>query len=90
LKGPYGVVINIQENQSPNRLVLQVQRKGTGGSVQATGNIRIVDEPDGALLSYDAQATLEGAIAIANNPIGQGITKNSLNAFFKNLDKAIV
>lgn len=90
LKGPYGVVINIQENQGPSRLVLQVQRKGTGGSVQATGAIRITDEADGALLSYDAHAQLEGPIAIANNPIGQGITKNSLSAFFKNLDKAII
>ena len=34
LKGPYGVVIKIQENQGPNRLILQVQRKGTGGSVR--------------------------------------------------------
>jgi carbon monoxide dehydrogenase subunit G len=90
LKGPYGVVINIQENQPPNRLVLQVQRKGTGGSIQATSDIRIIDESDGALLSYDARAHLEGAVAIANNPLGQGITKSSLNAFFKNLDKAIV
>ena len=89
LKGPYGVVIKIQENQGPNRLILQVQRKGTGGSVRATGNIRIIDEADGALLSYDAQAELEGPIAIVNNPIGQGVTKNSLSAFFKNLDKAI-
>ena len=90
LKGPYGIVIKTQENQAPNRLVLQVQRKGTGGSVRATSDIRIIDEADGALLSYDAHAELEGPIAIINNPIGQGVTKNSLSAFFKNLDKAIV
>ena len=90
LKGPFDVVIKIQENQGPNRLVLQVQRKGTGGSIQATSDIRIIDESDGALLSYDARADLEGVVAIANNPLGQGITKSSLNAFFKNLDKAIV
>jgi carbon monoxide dehydrogenase subunit G len=90
LKGPYGVIINIQENQPPNRLVLQVQRKGAGGSIQATSDIWITDESDGALLSYDARADLEGVVAIANNPLGQGITKSSLSTFFKNLDKAIV
>ena len=90
LKGPYGVVINIQQNQAPNHLVLQVLRKGTGGSVNAVSQINILDEADGALLTYDANAELEGPIAIANNPIGQGITKNSLGSFFKNLDKAIV
>lgn len=90
LKGPYGVVIKIEQHQAPNHLVLQVQRKGTGGSINAVSQINIQDEADGALLTYDANAELEGPVAIANNPIGQGITKNSLGSFFKNLDKSIV
>jgi carbon monoxide dehydrogenase subunit G len=90
LKGPYGVVIKIQQAQAPSHIVLQVQRKGTGGSIHAVSQINIADEADGAMLTYDANADLEGPIAIANNPIGQGITKNSLGSFFKNLDKAIV
>ena len=90
LKGPYGVVIRMAQRQDPHLLVLEVSRKGRGGSVNATSRISITDEADGALLSYDAHAELEGPIAIVNNPIGQGVTKNSLSAFFKNLDKAIV
>ncbi len=90
LKGPYGAVIRIAQRQDPNVLVLEVQRKGRGGSVNATSQINIQDQPDGALLIYDAMADLEGPIAIANNPIGQGITKNSLKSFFEKLDKAIV
>lgn len=90
LKGPYGAVIHIAQRQDPNRLVLEVNRKGTGGSINATSQIVINDESDGAVLTYDATADLEGPIAIANNPIGQGITKNSLKSFFEKLDKAIV
>jgi uncharacterized protein len=90
LKGPYGAVIHIAQRQDPNVLVLQVQRKGTGGSINATSQIQISDGPDGALLTYDAVADLEGPIAIANNPLGQGITKNSLKSFFDKLDKTIV
>jgi hypothetical protein len=90
LKGPYGAVIHIARRQDPNVLVLQVQRKGTGGSINATSQIQILDGPDGALLTYDAVADLEGPIAIANNPLGQGITKNSLKSFFDKLDKTIV
>ncbi len=90
LKGPYGVIISIAQRQEPNFLVLQIHRKGTGGSVNATSQIRLTDEADGALLTYDANADLEGPIAIADNPIGRGITNNSLGTFFKNLDKAIV
>ena len=57
LKGPYGVIINIAQRQ-PGMLVLQVQRNGTGGSVNATSQIRITDEPGGSLLTYDANADL--------------------------------
>jgi uncharacterized protein len=90
LKGPYGVVIQISQAQAPNFLVLEVNRKGTGGSVNASSQIRISDEPNGALLNYDATADLEGPIKIADNPIGRGITNSTLNNFFSNLDKAIV
>lgn len=89
LKGPYGVVINMAQRQDPNLLVLEVKRRGTGGAVNATSQITIQDEADGALLTYDAQADLEGPIAIANNPIGQNITKNSLKSFFEKLEQSI-
>ncbi|GAC1397310.1 MAG: carbon monoxide dehydrogenase subunit G [Ktedonobacteraceae bacterium] len=90
LKGPYGVVISIAQKQAPNHITLQVQRQGKGGSVNAFSSINIIDEVGGAVLKYDANADLNGPIAIANNPIGEGLTKNSLGTFFKNLDKAIV
>jgi uncharacterized protein len=89
LKGPYGVVIQMTRRQEPNMLVLEVKRQGRGGSVNAVSQISIADEADGALLTYDANADLEGPIAIANNPIGQGITKNSLKTFFEKLEKSI-
>lgn len=90
LRGPYGVVINIANQQAPGYLELQVLRQGRGGSVNAVSQINLSDETDGALLSYNANADLEGPIALANNPIGQGMTKSTLGTFFKNLDKAIV
>ena len=90
LKGPYNVIINIAQRQAPNFLTLQVQRQGTGGSINALSNINIQDEADGARLNYDANADLSGPVAIVNNPIGENFTKGSLGTFFKNLDKAIV
>lgn len=89
LKGVFAAVIQIAERQEPNKLTLQMQRAGKVGSINATGQINITDEPDGALLTYNATADMEGAIAMVNNPVGQGITKNSLNSFFEKLDKAI-
>ena len=60
LKGPYGIVINIANRQAPSHIELQVQRKGTGGSINAVSQINLNDEADGALLSYNANADLEG------------------------------
>ena len=90
LKGPHGLVINIANQQAPRYLELQVQHQGRGGSVNAVSQISLNDEPGGSLLSYDANADLEGAVTLANNPIGEGMTKSTLGMFFKNLDKAIV
>lgn len=90
LKGVFAAVIDITEREEPNKLTLQLQRAGKVGSINATSWIDITDEPDGALLNYHATAEMEGAIAMANNPVGQSITKNSLNSFFEKLDKAIV
>jgi len=90
MKGVFRAVIHIAERHEPNKLTLHIQRGGKVGSINATSQINITDEADGALLTYDATAELDGAIAMANNPVGQGITKNSLSNFFAKLDKAIV
>ena len=89
LKGNYGVVVGITQRQDPHFLELQVQRQGRGGSINAVCPIRLTDEPDGALLSYDANADLEGPVELASNPIGQGIIKHSLGDFFKKLESNI-
>jgi carbon monoxide dehydrogenase subunit G len=89
LHGPFNVFINIVNQQAPNFVELNVPHKGKGGSVDATCQISLADEADGSLLTYNANAELEGLIAVANNPIGQGIVKSKLGEFFKNLDKAV-
>src|SRR3954468_14623364 len=60
LKGPYAVVVNLLQNQAPNLIVLGVKRQGRGGSVDATANLNLTDEADGALLNYDGNAELSG------------------------------
>ena len=88
LKGSYAVIVNLVQRQDPNLIVLGVKRQGRGGSVDATANINIADEADGALVTYDANAELSGAIAVAGT-IGKPIVNNTLNSVFENLDKAL-
>lgn len=88
LKGPFAVVVNLVQRQDPNLIVLGVKRQGRGGSVDATANINIADEADGALVTYDANAELSGPIAIAGT-VGKPIVNSTLNSVFQNLDKTL-
>jgi len=88
LRGPYAVVVNLLQRQDPHLIVLGVKRQGRGGSVDATANLNIADEADGALLTYDANADLSGAIAVAGT-VGKGIVNNTLSSIFTNLDQSL-
>ena len=88
LKGPFAVVVNLVERQAPSHIVLGVQRQGRGGSVDATANLNIADQPGGSLLTYDANAELSGAIAIAGT-VGKPMVNSTLNTIFSNLEKEL-
>lgn len=88
LKGAYAVIVNLLQRQDPNLIVLGVKRQGRGGSIDATANLNIADEADGALLTYDANAELSGAIGIVGT-VGKPFVNSTLNSIFENLDKTI-
>jgi carbon monoxide dehydrogenase subunit G len=89
LHGPFTVFINIANKQAPNHVEFNVPHSGKGGTVDATCKISLADEANGSVLTYNANAKLEGLIAVADNPLGQGVVKGKLAEFFKNLEKAV-
>ncbi len=88
-KQPYTVVIQIAKREEPSHLVLRIQHKDQGGSINAEAQISLLEKADGTQLSYDINADLEGALALANNLIGQGIVKSSLKSFFAGVEKSL-
>lgn len=90
LEGPYDITVNVLESIAPDKLVIQAGRNGRiGGKINTVTQVILVDEEDGALLTYHTTAELERPVAAANNPLFQGIAKHSLKNFFKNLNTAI-
>ena len=89
LKGPFSIVIQLLQRQEPQLIVLGINRQGTGGSIKGTCHINISDEANDSLLTYSAVGQLEGPIAIASNPVGEGIVRTLLKSFFKRLDEAL-
>lgn len=88
LKGPYAVVVNLLQNQSPNLIVLGVKRQGRGGNVDATANLNLADEASGSTLTYDANAELSGPVAVAGT-IGKPFVNSTLSSIFEKLDKIL-
>lgn len=90
MQGPYDVTVRVKDSQEPHLLVLQAGRSGrVGGTINTETRITIEDAVNGSLLTYDAQAELQGPIAFANNPVVQEVVKHSLNAFLKKLNATI-
>src|SRR5438045_312000 len=85
----FGFDINITNKQAPNLVEFAITHKGRKGSLKATCKVSLADEAGGSLLTYNATADLEGLVAIADNPIGQGVAKGKLAEIFKNLEKAV-
>jgi len=89
LHGPFNVFVNVASQQETNSIDFSVVHAGKGGKADATCHISLADEANGSLLTYKANAKLEGLIAMADNPLSHGIVKGKLSDFFKNLEKAI-
>jgi carbon monoxide dehydrogenase subunit G len=90
LEGPYDITVSILESITPAKLVIQAGRNGRiGGKITTMTQILLTEEGDGALLTYDTTAELEGPVAAAGNPLFQGLAKHSLKTFFKNLNASL-
>ena len=90
LEGPYDITVQVLEQEAPGKLVLQAGREGRiGGTIRTVTHIQLQAEDAGSLLTYVTTVELKGPIAAANNPIFQGIARQSLKTFFKKLDAAL-
>ena len=91
LEGPYDITIDVLEREEPQTLVLQAGRNGRiGGRIHTVTRMTFTPENEGALLTYETMADLEGPVAAANNPLFQKMAKHSLKTFFKNLDMSLM
>lgn len=89
LKGPYTVFLQTGEIVPPSRVVLIAEPTSSLGSVKATCTISLADDPEGTLMSYEAQAEVEGKIAATPDFIMKKAVKAGLDQFFKNFEKQV-
>ena len=73
----------------PAQIVLGIDRSGSYGTLKGQATINLAADGAGTNLTYTAHFDLSGRIGLADNPIGQQVTKGGLNTFFKNLEGQI-
>jgi carbon monoxide dehydrogenase subunit G len=99
LKGPYNVFLqngtqSLAASLPPvadpwSRIVYIAEPTSSFGSIKATCIITLADDPEGTMLSYEAQAEIEGKIAATPDFIMKKAVKAALDQFFKNFEKQV-
>ena len=89
LKGPYNVFLQTGEVVPPSHLVLIAEPTSSFGSIKATCSIDLTDVPEGTEIVYNAQAEIEGKIAMTPDFIINKAVKAALDQFFKNFEKQV-
>jgi uncharacterized protein len=88
-KGPFTIYLQTGEVIPPSRVVLIAEPSSNLGSVKATCAVDLVEEADGTVMNYNAQATMEGKIAATPDIVVKGTVKVALDQFFKNFEKQV-
>ncbi len=89
LKGPYTIFVETGEVVAPSRVTLIASPSSSMGSVTANCVIDLAEDAVGTLLSYNANATMEGKIAALPDFVVKGGVKTALDQFFKNFEKQV-
>jgi len=88
-KGPYNVFLQTGAINPPAHLVLIAEPTSSLGSIKATCSIDLADSPEGTDITYNAQAEIEGKIALTPDFIIHKAVKAALKQFFKNFEKQV-
>jgi uncharacterized protein len=89
LKGPYSVFLQTSDVVPPTHLVLTAEPSSSFGSIKATCSVDLTDVPEGTDIVYNAQAEIEGKIALTPDFIINKAVKAALDQFFKNFEKQV-
>src|SRR5579862_8036170 len=87
LSGSHTIFLQTGEVIPDSRVTLITEPSSSHGKVKAVCTVDLTDAPEGTLLTYNAHADREGAVAAIPELIVKGAVKTALDTFFKNFEK---
>jgi carbon monoxide dehydrogenase subunit G len=90
IKGTYAGEVSLHDKVAPSSLRLKATGAGAPGTIDATVMVRFAPSAGGGTeLSYDADASVGGAIGGVGQRMLAGVTKKTAGQFFTALDQDI-
>ncbi|MFQ6171888.1 SRPBCC family protein [Oryzobacter sp. R7] len=90
IKGTYAGEVSLSDKVTPSSLTMKASGAGAPGTIDADVKVRLAPSPAGGTeLSYDADASVGGAIGGVGQRMLAGVTKKMAGQFFVALDRDI-
>ena len=90
IKGTYAGEVSLADKVAPHSLTMKASGAGAPGTIDADVKVRLAPSPAGGTeLSYDADASVGGAIGGVGQRMLAGVTKKMAGQFFQALDRDI-
>jgi carbon monoxide dehydrogenase subunit G len=90
IKGTYAGEVSLADKVAPHSLTMRASGAGAPGTIDADVKVRLAPSPGGGTeLSYDADASVGGAIGGVGQRMLAGVTKKMAGQFFSALDRDI-
>ncbi|WP_377644231.1 carbon monoxide dehydrogenase subunit G [Oryzobacter terrae] len=90
IKGTYAGEVSLSDKVTPSSLTMRASGAGAPGTIDADVKVRLVPSAAGGTeLSYDADASVGGAIGGVGQRMLAGVTKKMAGQFFTALDRDI-
>lgn len=90
IKGTYAGEVSLFDKVAPNSLTMRASGAGAPGTIDADVKVQLVPSAAGGTdLSYDADASVGGAIGGVGQRMLAGVTKKMAGQFFTALDRDI-
>jgi carbon monoxide dehydrogenase subunit G len=90
IKGTYAGEVSLSDKQVPSSLTMKASGAGAPGTIEADVKVRLSPSAGGGTdLTYDADASVGGAIGGVGQRMLAGVTKKMAGQFFTALDRDI-
>jgi hypothetical protein len=89
VKGTYEGTFRLSDKREPEACTVHANAAGGPGSVEAVARMRLRGDGGGALLAYDADATVTGPLAGVGQRLIGGAAKRTTKEFLEALDRQL-